>query len=94
MNAVVSAARRGWRGDPSGKGCGYTKAGVILDDLLPEADRPRDARLMDGLDAINNRLGKKTLGWLVKASPVNGLHVDHRSPATPPASMELPPVQM
>ncbi len=38
VDAAVSAARRGWRGDPSGKGCDYTKAGVILDDLLPEAD--------------------------------------------------------
>ena len=37
MDAAVSAARRGWRGDPSGNGCGYTKAGVILDDLLAEA---------------------------------------------------------
>ncbi len=48
----------------------YTKAGVILDDLLPEADRPamlfqpdrpRDARLTDALDAINDRFGKKTM---------------------------------
>lgn len=62
VDAAVSAARRGWRGDPSGNGCSYTKAGVILDDLLPEADRPamlfeparpRDARLTDALDAIN-----------------------------------------
>lgn len=29
--------------------------------MLFEPDRPRDTRLMDGLDAINNRLGKKTL---------------------------------
>src|SRR5690606_38687164 len=79
VNAAVSAPRPGWRGDPSGKGRGDTKAGVILDDLLPEADRPRDARLMDGLDAINNRLGKKTVvlacegfagEWQARRSPL------------------------
>ena len=66
---AVSAARRGWRGDPAGNGCGYTKAGVILDDLLPKADRPamlfqpdrpRDARLTDALDAINSLIPQKS----------------------------------
>jgi DNA polymerase V len=70
VDAAVAAARRGWKGDPSGNGYGYTKAGIILDDLLAEADRPamlfppdrpRDARLTDALDAINDRFGKKTL---------------------------------
>lgn len=70
MDAAVSAARHGWRGDPSGNGCAYTKAGVILDDLVAEQDRPamlfppdrpRDARLMDALDALNDRFGKKTV---------------------------------
>ena len=59
VDAAVAAARRSWRGDPCGNGCGHTKAGVVLDDLLPEADRPallfqpdrpRDARLTNVLD--------------------------------------------
>ncbi|MCZ2500930.1 Y-family DNA polymerase, partial [Xylophilus sp. Kf1] len=70
VDAAVSAARGAWKGDPSGNGFGYTKAGIILDDLLAEADRPamlfpperpRDARLTDALDAINDRFGKKTM---------------------------------
>ena len=70
VDAAVSAARRAWKGDPAGNGFAYTKAGVILDDLVAEQDRPamlfppnrpRDARLMDALDAINDRFGKKAM---------------------------------
>lgn len=70
VDAAVSAARRAWKGDPAGNGFAYTKAGVILDDLVAEQDRPamlfppnrpRDARLMDALDAINDRFGKKAV---------------------------------
>lgn len=50
---------------------GYIKAGVILDDLLPEADQPamlfqrdrlRDAHLTDALDTIIDHFGKKDDG--------------------------------
>ncbi len=86
VDAAVGAARRAWKGDPAGNGCAYTKAGVILDDLVAEVerpellfppDRPRDARLMDALDAINDRFGKKTVvlgregfesGWVTRAA--------------------------
>ncbi|MCJ8139329.1 Y-family DNA polymerase [Falsirhodobacter halotolerans] len=84
--AAMRAAKAGWKGDPAGGVYGYTKAGVILGDLLAEAeapqllfppDRPRDARLMDALDTINDRFGKKTLvlgregfgkSWVTKAN--------------------------
>ena len=104
VDAAVSAARRGWRGDPSGNGCGYTKAGVILDDLLPEADRPamlfeparrRDARLTDALDAINDRFGKKTM--VLAREGFAGewrLRVDHRSPRRTTRISDLPTVRM
>ena len=104
VDAAVAAARRGWKGDPSGNGYGYTKAGIILDDLLAEADRPamlfppdrpRDARLTDALDAINDRFGKKTMvlaregvnrSWATKA--------DHRSPRYTTRISELPTLKV
>lgn len=65
---LVAAVRRGaekaWR-----DGYAYTKAGIMLDDLLPEAYRPRTLfeadtskrdRLMGALDDINCRFGKMT----------------------------------
>ena len=104
VDAAVSAARRGWRGDPSGNGCGYTKAGVILDDLLAEADRPvllfppdrpRDARLTDALDAINDRFGEKTM--VLAREGFAGewrLRADHRSPRYTTRISELPTVKV
>ena len=104
VDAAVSAARGAWKGDPSGNGFGYTKAGIILDDLLAEADRPamlfpperpRDARLTDALDAINDRFGKKTMvlaregvdrSWATKA--------DHRSPRYTTRISELPTLKV
>lgn len=102
--AAVSAARKGWRGDPSGNGCGYTKAGVILDDLLPEADRPallfppdrpRDARLTDALDAVNDRFGKKTMVLAREGFAGDWrLRADHRSPRYTTRIGELPTVRV
>lgn len=102
--AAVAAARRGWTGDPSGNGHAYTKAGVILGDLVAEADcpamlfppdRPRDARLMDALDALNDRFGKRTVvlgregfdrGWSTRA--------EMRSPRYTTRIEELPVVRV
>ena len=104
VDAAVTAARRGWRGDPAGNGCGYTKAGVILDDLLPEADRPallfppdrpRDARLTDALDAINDRFGKKTM--VLASEGFAGtwrLRAEHRSPRYTTRLSDLPTVRV
>ena len=65
---LIAAARRGatkaWR-----DGYAYTKAGIMLDDLLPDDERPRTlfeddmtkrTRLMSALDDINGRFGKWT----------------------------------
>jgi len=70
VQAALICLRKGWKGDSSGNGYAYTKAGVMLDDLIAvekapamlfEVERPRDARLMSALDAVNDRWGKKTL---------------------------------
>jgi len=62
--AARRAAERAWR-----DGYAYTKAGILLDDLVPEAERPRTLfeadtvkrdRLMDALDAINGKFGTWT----------------------------------
>lgn len=71
---LVRAARmcveKAWKGDRGGNGYAYAKAGVILDDLLKEGEapqllfdfeRPRDARLMAALDAVNDKFGKKRM---------------------------------
>ena len=70
VQAALLCVRKGWKGHPSGNGYAYTKAGIMLDDLIAEADaprllfeveRPRDAKLMSALDAVNDKWGKKTL---------------------------------
>ena len=66
---LLAAARRGveagWR-----DGHAYSKAGIMLDDLVAaeqrprtlfEADPQRRARLMEAMDAVNGRFGKLTL---------------------------------
>ncbi|USR00136.1 Y-family DNA polymerase [Sphingomonas aerolata] len=62
--AARRAAERAWR-----DGYAYTKAGILLDDLLPEDERPRTLfeadtvkrdRLMGALDAINGKFGTWT----------------------------------
>ncbi|MDB2439567.1 Y-family DNA polymerase [Hellea sp.] len=73
---LVAAARRcaqaAWRGprERNQGGFEYAKAGVMLDDLLPVAQRPltlfeplknRSSELMIALDEINGRFGKKSL---------------------------------
>lgn len=70
VQAVIRCAQAGWHGDTDGNGYKYTKAGVVLDDLLKaedapkmlfEVDRPRDARLMAAMDEINDRYGKSKI---------------------------------
>lgn len=104
VDAAVGAAQRAWKGDPTGNGCAYTKAGVILGDLVADQDqprllfppdRPRNAKLMDALDAINDRFGKKTVvlgregfegGWTTRA--------ELRSPRYTTRISELPIVRV
>jgi DNA polymerase V len=67
---LVAAARRcagaAWRDG----GFAYVKAGVILDDLRPEAEVPRglfdppperSAALMAAMDGLNARYGRRTV---------------------------------
>lgn len=68
--ATRMCVEKAWKGNKDGNGYSYTKAGVILDDLIKaeeapqmlfEFERPRDARLMAALDAVNDRFGKKRM---------------------------------
>lgn len=102
--AAVAAARRGWKGDPIGNGHSYTKAGVIVDDLLAEADRPamlfqpdrpHDARLTAALDAINDRFGRKTMVLARKGFDRGWTtRCELRSPRYTTRLSELPTVQV
>lgn len=70
VQAVSRCAQAAWKGEKTDNGHGYTKAGVLLDDLLKPEDAPqllfdhgptRDSRLMIALDAVNDRYGKSKL---------------------------------
>ena len=72
VNATRRCTEAAWKGprDKNQGGFEYAKAGVMLDDLLPIAERPRtlfepieqrSPELMSALDAVNNRFGKKSL---------------------------------
>lgn len=70
VGTALACAARAWKGDPAGNGFAYTKAGIILDDLIPAELAPvdlfaheqeRSGRLSAALDAVNDRWGKKTL---------------------------------
>lgn len=70
VGTALACATRAWKGDPEGNGFAYTKAGIILDDLIPAELAPvdlfaheqeRSGKLSAALDAVNDRWGKKTL---------------------------------
>ena len=102
---LVEAARRcakaGWPRD--GKSYGFTKAGVMLDDLLPIEDRPRtlfdvmrpkSAQLMGALDAVNDRFGKRTMVLGSEGMKRTwALRADHRSPRYTTRIADLPVVR-
>ncbi len=67
VETAMRCLRASWRTD---RPYCFNKAGVILDDLLRPDEapqmlfaptRPRDGRLMDALDQVNDRFGKKSL---------------------------------
>ncbi|MEM9798240.1 MAG: DUF4113 domain-containing protein [Pseudomonadota bacterium] len=101
IEAARRCARAGWPKD--GKPYGFTKAGVLLDDLLPLEDRPmtlfdtlrpKSAQLMGALDAVNDRFGKKTL--VVASEGMRrawALRADHRSPRYTTRLSDLPVVR-
>ena len=103
---LVQAARRcaeaAWPKDTS-KGYGFTKAGVMLNDLLPIEDRPRtlfeepqlkSEALMRAIDTVNSRFGKKTivLGSEGRSHSWQ-LRADHRSPRYTTRLADLPVVR-
>jgi DNA polymerase V len=70
VQTALRCAERAWKGDKGGNGYAYTKAGVILDDLVPQELAPIDlfaheqeksAKLSAALDAVNDKWGKKTV---------------------------------
>lgn len=102
---LVAAAKRcavaAWPkiGDQS---FGFTKAGIMLDDLLPFADRPRtlfeapgrSPALMAALDAVNDRFGKKTMVLGSEGMKRSWqLRSDHRSPRYTTRMADLPLVR-
>ena len=103
---LVQAARRcaesAW---PKGEGrsFGFTKAGIMLDDLLPIEDRPRtlfdvpqlqQSAAMRALDDINTRFGKKTMVLASEGMKRPWqLRADHQSPRYTTRLSDLPVVR-
>ena len=80
----------------------FTKAGIMLDDLLPLEDRPRtlfdvpkgSPALMTALDAVNTRFGKKTLVLGSEGTSRSWqLRANHRSPRYTTRISDLPVVR-
>ncbi|WP_427454797.1 Y-family DNA polymerase [Litorimonas sp. WD9-15] len=112
---LIAAARRcaeaGWprcEGDAFANPWGFrfAKAGVMLTDLLPLADRPatlfhpgpeRDPALMEALDVLNARFGRKSLTLAGEGTAAKGKSWDmkagHRSPRWTTRIGELPIVR-
>ncbi|KQI69195.1 DNA repair protein [Loktanella sp. 3ANDIMAR09] len=82
---------------------GFTKAGIMLDDLLPFEDRPRtlfdsvkptSPALMSALDDVNGRFGKKTMVLASEGMKRSWqLRADHRSPRYTTRLTDLPVVR-
>ena len=103
---LVEAARRcaqaAWPKGAAGP-FGFTKAGVMLDDLVRIEDRPRtlfdvpkpkSQALMSALDQVNDRFGKKTM--VLASEGVKRpwqLRADHRSPRYTTRISDLPVVR-
>lgn len=100
VRAVLAAAERGYRSPRAGDGYAYTKAGVILEDLISEEFAPKDlfadelvkeGRLSAALDAVNDRFGKKTM--ILASEGFRRKHetkFDHRTPRYTTRIDELP----
>ena len=103
---LVAAAKRcaqaAW---PKGqaKPYGFTKAGIMLDDLvrfedrpltLFDAEKPKSQALMHGLDQVNDRFGKKTMVLASEGMKRSWqLRSDHRSPRYTTRLADLPVVR-
>ena len=107
FDLLIEAARpcacAAWpRGVADGR-FGFTKAGIMLDDLLPAEDRPmtlfdvprpKSAEPMRVLDAVNDRFGKKTMVLASEGFERSWqLRADHRSPCYTTRLSDLPVVR-
>jgi DNA polymerase V len=70
VQTALRCTEKAWKGNKENNGFAYTKAGVMLDDLVPEELAPVDLfaheqaksmKLSAALDAVNDKWGKKTL---------------------------------
>ncbi len=96
--AARRAAEKAWR-----NGFAYTKAGILLDDLVLEAERPRTLfeadttkrdRLMGALDAINDKFGTWTAVTATQGFRREWkLRSDMRSPAWTTKIADVPTVR-
>lgn len=103
---LVAAAKRcaqaAWPRGHAGT-YGFTKAGIMLEDLVRFKDRPRTLfdeektttqALMHALDQVNDRFGKKTM--VLASEGVNRswqLRSDHRSPKYTTRLSDLPVIR-
>tara|TARA_R110001606_G_scaffold151211_1_gene291622 strand:- start:160 stop:501 length:342 start_codon:yes stop_codon:yes gene_type:complete len=103
---LIGAARRcaqaAWPKGQAGP-FGFTKAGVMLDDLLRMEDRPltlfdvpkvKSQALMAALDQVNDRFGKKTMVLASEGMKRSWkLRSDHHSPRYTTRLSDLPAVR-
>lgn len=103
---LIQAARRcaqaAWPREKAGA-FGFTKAGILLDDLVRMEDRPRtlfdiqkpkSRALMATVDQINDRFGKKTMVLASEGTKRSWqLRSDHRSPRYTTRLSDLPVVR-
>jgi DNA polymerase V len=103
---LVAAAKRcaqaAWPRGYSGA-YGFTKAGIMLDDLvrfedrpltLFDAEKPKSQALMTALDQVNDRFGKKTMVLASEGMTRSWqLRSDHRSPRYTTRLADLPVVR-
>ena len=102
LDLVAAAKRCALAAWPKIGAYAFTKAGVMLDDLLPSEDRPwtlfdapeRTPALMSALDAVNARFGKKTMVLASEGMARSWqLRADHRSPRYTTRISDLPVVR-
>ncbi|TQS73281.1 Y-family DNA polymerase [Rhodobacteraceae bacterium] len=103
VSAAKSSVRAAWPKDADRKDYGFIKAGVILGDLIAEEEKPQSlfdapdpstARLMQALDAVNDRFGKKTLMTAAEGVQRSGQALaNHRSPRWTTRISDLPVVR-
>ena len=104
VSAALRAVEKGWKGAHDQALYGYTKAGVMLDDLLPQDRAPTDlfasmsggdGRLMAALDAVNDRFGKKTLVVASEGFRRDWqVKADHRSPRYTTRLSDIPVIRV